>query len=228
MQQYREAIDTYRRIGDKAAESVAEFNLGQAYEDVPAIRNLDAAEAAYERSLDLRAPNDALGRAKCICEIGTVHHERCLEARKRKEPAETLLRHVQAAEKRYLEALRLCPKAALTALAPMHNSLANLYAQFGRLESAREHFEQAAQYFEKARNRFDAGQTRFNMALMYAQASESENRPSQQRAGLLRARAYAEAALRDFQHYQGRAAADEADTQGLLDQINQALAKLPE
>lgn len=40
--------------------------------------------------------------------------------------------------------------------------------------------------------------------------------------------AYAEAALRDFQRYQGRAAKDEADAQGLLDRINQAVANLPQ
>ncbi|MFL6213823.1 MAG: hypothetical protein ACJ74J_07985 [Blastocatellia bacterium] len=50
----------------------------------------------------------------------------------------------------------------------------------------------------------------------------------QQRAFLLRARAYAEAALRDFKHYQGRAAKDEADAQSLLDSINQDLAELPQ
>ena len=42
------------------------------------------------------------------------------------------------------------------------------------------------------------------------------------------ARAYAEAALRDYQHYQGRAAKEEANAQRLLDLINQALAKLPQ
>ena len=66
------------------------------------------------------------------------------------------------------------------------------------------------------------------LALMHAQATERENQPSQQRASLLRARAYAEAALRDYQHYQGRAAEKEARAQGLLDQINQDLAKLPQ
>ena len=66
------------------------------------------------------------------------------------------------------------------------------------------------------------------MAVTYSRASESEEQPSRQRSTLLRARAYAEAALHDFQQYQGRAAEDEARTQGLLDEINQALAKLPQ
>lgn len=154
-----------------------------------------------------------------------VHQERFLDARKRKEP--TLMRHAQAAEEHYLQGLQLCPKDALTELAPAHGQLGTLYSQVGGLDNAREHYEQAAQYFERIGNRFHAGQTRFNMALMYVRAAERENQPSRQRDSLLRARAYAEAALRDYKHYEGRAAQNEASTQGLLDQINQDLAKLP-
>ena len=210
-----------------AAEAITELDLGHSYLILPAIRDLNAAEAAYQRSLDLRDPNDALGRSTCLHQIGMVHYQRFLEARKRKGPAETLLQHAQAAEKHYLDGLRLCPKDALTDLAPMHGQLGSLYAEVGQLDSAREHYEQAAQYFEKAGNHLHAGHVRFNMAVMYVRAAENEDHPPQQRASLLRARAYAEAALRDFQHYQGRAAKEEAKTQGLLDDITQALAKLP-
>ena len=224
---YQEAIRICQRIEDKAGEAVVEFNLGHAYKNIPAIRDLDAAEAAYQRSLDLRATNDALGRARCTKQIGMVHHSRFLEARQRKEPVETLLRHAQAAEKHYLDGLQLCPKDALTDLSPIHNQLGVLYVEVGQFDNAREHFEQDAHYCEKAGNHFSAGQTRFNMATMYLQAARGEDQPHQQHASLLRARAYAEAALRDFQHYQGRAAQDEAKTQGLLDHITQALAKLP-
>lgn len=112
-------------------------------------------------------------------------------------------------------------------LAPIHNALGALYAEVGQVDNAREHFEQCAQYEEKTDNHFGAGRTRFNMAVIYAQAAEREDQPSQQRASLLRARAYAEAALRDYQHFQGRAVQEEAMTQGLLDDINQALVKLP-
>jgi tetratricopeptide (TPR) repeat protein len=224
---YQETLEIARRIGDKVAQAVAEFNLGHAYKDLPAIRDLDTAEAAYLRSLDLCNPNDTLARFLCFKQIGMVHYERFLEARQREEPRETLVLHAQAAEARYLEGLRLCPKDALTELGRQYNVLGSLYADVGQLDKAREHFEQATQYFEKTGNHFSAGLTRFNMALMYTQAAEREKQPSQQRAILHRARAYAEAALRDFQQYQGRAAAEEAKAQSLLDFINQALAKLP-
>lgn len=177
--------------------------------------------------MNLHDPNDALGRSRCITQIGIVHYGRFREARKREEPAETLQRHVQAAEAHYLEALGLCPKDALTDLAPIHLQLGILYGEFGQHENARKHWELAAQYSEKTGNRYRAGKARFNMAVMYVQASGRENQPSQQRTSLLRARDYTEAALRDYKHYQGRVAKHEADAQDLLDQINQALAKLP-
>jgi tetratricopeptide (TPR) repeat protein len=225
---YRESISHAQRISDKLGEVISEYNLGHAYMQLSAIRDLDAAEAAYRRSLDLVNPNDALGRSRCIKQIGMVHHERLHEARQHAESAETLLRHAEAAEACYLEALRLCPNDAPTDLAPIHVQLGNLYNAFGQLDSAREHYEQAAQYFEKAGNHFGAGQTRFNMAIMYAGAAEREEQPSQQRAFLLRARAYGEAALRDFRQYQGRAAADETDAQNLLNDISQYLARRPQ
>jgi len=228
LQHYQEAIRILRRIADKPAEAVAEFNLGHAYMQLPSIRDLDAAEAAYRRSLDLCDPNDALGRSKCIKQIGMVHHERFRDAREHEDPPDTLLRHVQAAQNHYLDGLRLCPKDALTVLAPIHGQLGTLYAELRQIEDARDHYEQATQYFEKMGDHLSAGSVRFNIALMYAQASQSQTRPSHQRDYLLRARAYAQAALRDFQHYQGRAAEKEANTQALLDKINKDLANLPQ
>ena len=204
---YEEAIRYAQRIEDTAAEAIAHFNLGHAYKDIPAIRNLDAAEAAYQRSLALLHPNDASGSqpdasSKSAWSITSDSDE----SRQRGEPAETVLKHAQAAEQHYLQALALCPPTALTDLGPIHNQLGILYDEVGQTEQAREHYEKAAQYFEQTGNRYDAGQTRFNMALMYLQAAEREATPARQRDLLHRAQAYAQAALRDFQHYQGRAA----------------------
>jgi len=228
LQSYHESLKIDRRIGDAAHGATIEFNLGHAYKHIPAIRDLDAAEAAYQRSLDLWDPSDALGRSACIMQIGMVHHERFRDALEHGEPEWTLLRHFQAAEERYIEGLRLCPKDALTDLAPTHSGLGALYDGGGQLNNARDHYEKALQYYEKAGDRFGAGKTRFNIAVMYVRAAGNEDQPSQQRDFLLRARAYAEAALRDYEHYQGRVTDREAKTQGLLDEINQDIAKLAE
>lgn len=226
MMYYQEAIAIYRKIGDKFVEAITEFNIGHAYKDLSAIRDLAAAEVAYQRSLDLHHPSDALGRMRCLSQIGLVHHERFREALKRRESNDALLLHVRSAEKYYLDGLRLCPEDALADLATVHGKLGAIYAEIGQRDVAREHFERSAQYEDKVGNPFGAGLTRFNMALMYSETVEREDPPVLQRANLLRARAYAEAALRDFRYYQGRAANDEADAERLLGHIGEALDRL--
>jgi tetratricopeptide (TPR) repeat protein len=228
IQHYHEAIRIFQRIQDKPAEAAIVFNLGHAYKDIRAIRNLDAAERAYRRSLELRASTDTIARPKTIKQIGMVHHERFREAVDRNEPAEVLLRHAQATENHYLEALRLHPKDAVSELGSMHASLANLYEEIRQHQNARKHFESAIHYMEMSGDRLVAGQTRFNMAFMYARADADKVSSTQYRANLERARAYAEAAFRDFQHYQGRAANEEAKAKGFLEHINKLIAMLPQ
>jgi tetratricopeptide (TPR) repeat protein len=221
---YQETIQYTQRIGDTAAEAAAHFNLGHAYKDLPAIRDLDAAEAAYRSSLTLMHPNDSVKRAVGLQQIGMVHHERFDAARGRGE-SDAALRHAQAAEQHYRQALALCPPSAVANLGPMHNQLGSLYDAVGQTELAREHYEKCIQYDEQTGDRFGAGQTRYNLALMYHDAAGREAAPARARDLLRRALAYAQASLRDFQHYQGRAAADEADAQGLIDDIRQALGE---
>jgi tetratricopeptide (TPR) repeat protein len=224
---FEEAIRYDQRVQDTAGEAAEHLNLGNAYKNIPAIRNLDAAEAAYQRSMALHNPNDVLGRSWCIKQIGMVHHERFRESRERGEPAATVLKHAHAAEQYYRKALVLCPPTALAAFGPIHNQLGNLHQEVGQTELAREHYERAVQYIEQAGDRYDAGQVRFNMAVMYLQATGHEATPTRQRDLLRRAQAYAQAALRDFKHYEGRAADWEGKAQQLLAHIAQALAKLP-
>ena len=224
VQHYEEAICQFQRIKATAEEAVIHFNLGHAYKNLPVIRDLDAAEAAYRRSLDAWAENDFLNRSKTYQAIGMVHHARFDEARERNAPEETVLQHAQAAETHYRRALALCPPTALADLGPIHNELGNLYQEVGQTELAREHYEKRVQLAEQTGDRYNAGGVRFNMALMYRDAAGRESAPAGRRDLLARARAYVQAALRDYQSYQGRAAADEADARGLLAEIEEALA----
>lgn len=224
---YEETIRYTRRIGDAAAEAVAHFNLGHAYLTLPAIRDLDAAEAAYRRNLELVDPDNEYERYTCLFQIGMVHHARFNESRQRGDPAETVLRHAQAAEGHYRQALALCPPSAVADLGPMHQTLGALYDEVGQIEPAREHYERAAQYFEQVGDRYGAGQTRYSLALMYRDAAGRESAAARRRDLLRRAAAYAQASLRDFQHpqYQGRLAADEADARRLIEGIARALGE---
>ena len=50
---YEEALDLAEQIGERAGAATCAFNLGTAYKDIPAIRDLDQAEHWYRRSLEL-------------------------------------------------------------------------------------------------------------------------------------------------------------------------------
>lgn len=225
--QFQEASHLCERISNATTQAVAEFNLGHAYMSLRSVRDLQAAEASYQRSLDLRAPQDSLGRAKCSLAIAAVHHLRFTEARAANGPETDLLRHANTALQHYQQALARCPQTAHTIIGPIHHQLGSLMADVCRWDEARDHYEQAVQCFEATGDRHRAGQTRFNIANMYLLASTHQPQPSGQRDYLHRAQAYAQAALRDFQHYEGRAVVDEAKAQGLLNIIAQELQALP-
>ncbi len=224
VEHYEEAIRLCERIDDNVGGARECYNLGLAYLLIPDIRDFDAAEAAFRRSLELDDPADALTRSLDIKQIGAVYHERLKEGVSRHDPAHSLEQHFRVAEEHYVEALDLCPASAIGERGPIHDALGLLYTLGGETEQAREHLELAVQCFEQTGDRYNAGQARGGIAIMYLQAVGGKSVPARQRDLLQRAQSYAEAALRDFQHYQGRAAADEARAQKLIDIIAQALA----
>lgn len=225
--QFQELILVAARIRDCTAQSIAEFNLGHAFKDLPAVLNLEAAEAAYKRSLALRASGDLLGRSQCLHQIALVYHKRFEEDREANAPEEMLCQNAAIAHQLYEQALANYPDSAKHDTGPVHGGLGNLLASLGRWNKARQHYEQAIQCFDTSGNCHGAGETRTNLAVMYLQASEHQPKPSGHRDYLHRSQAYARAALRDFQHYQGRAAAEEAKVQRLLDLLAEKLQALP-
>jgi tetratricopeptide (TPR) repeat protein len=208
---YQEAAELLERIDDQAAAAVAAFNLGHAYKDIPALRDLAQAEHWYRRDLELTDKSDYLGRAQTIMQLGQVARERFKEARAAGAAEAEQLQHLNAALNTYQQALALLPTNAVNDLAVAHNQLGIIYKDAGQMARALEHYQQSARYEEQQGNFYGAGQTRYNVALMLAQ----QNR-------LADARAYAEAALRNFQVYGSRAAAEIEETQRLLAAINQA------
>lgn len=226
VESYQEAIDIFRRLNGQAEVSIVQYNLARAYTYVKAIRNLDTAEALFLRSLELHAPKDAFGRSKCLTALGVIYCERLISVRNDAELAETFKEYARKSETFLLEALEICPGKAVTDLAPIHNSLANLYSELGQLDKAREHYSLDAYYEEAAGNRFGAGQTRFNLGLMYLEVAVKAADASQRSVNLERALSYAEAALRDFQYYKGRLPEYEAKAQSLINQIKQSATAL--
>ena len=65
-------MELLQRIGDRRAQASAAFNLGHAYDRVPALRDLDQAEQWYRRFLELLEEHDTLGRARGTGQLGNV------------------------------------------------------------------------------------------------------------------------------------------------------------
>jgi len=194
---YQEAVPLYQHIGDRPAEANAAFNLGHAYKNIPALRDLAQAERWYRRSLELRAEGDRLGRGKCHNQLGAVAYECFNEARAAKQPKAELERYLNAAAAFHRQALDLTPPDAVDDLAVTHNQLGLIYADAGDLDRALHHYREAVRYTEAAGNLYQAAKIRFNVAVALAQSDR-----------LVDAMDYARAALRGFQTLGDSATAD--------------------
>jgi tetratricopeptide (TPR) repeat protein len=202
---YKEALELLERIGDQAAAAICAFNLGHAYKDLPAHRDLSEAERWYRRSLELFDPGDRLGRGKCTGQLGYVALERFKDARTAGRSEEELLVVLNDAARWYHQALELLPEDAVDDLAVTHNQLGQVYRSAGDLDRALPNYQKSIRYMEVQGNVFGAAQVRFNVALALASVGRFAD-----------ALAYAEEALRGFVSYGERAGAEVAETQRLI------------
>ncbi|MFO1430198.1 MAG: CHAT domain-containing protein [Candidatus Competibacteraceae bacterium] len=212
VKQYEEALKLSESIGEKAGAATCASNLGHAYMTIPALRDLAQAERWYRRSLELHDEYDRLGRGQCLGELGHVAWERFQEARDAGKPETELLRHLNEAVQFYSQALELLPPNAVNDLAVTHNALGVIYDSAGDLDRALPHYREAIRYSEAAGDLYHAGMARFNVARALAQSGRFPD-----------AREYTLAALRNFETYGDRAAAEIEKTRQLLAQIESAL-----
>jgi len=208
---YQESLDLSEQIGERTGATVCAFNLGRAFMELVALRDLDQAERWCRRSLDLLDERDRLGRSRCLHQLGTVAQERLQEARAAGQPAEEILRHFNEAAGFFHEALALTPADAVSELAITHNQLGVNYRQAGDLDRSVEHYREAIQLHEQAGNPYGAAETRFNVAATFLIAGRRVD-----------ALEYAEAALRGFEIYGERAAELIEKTRGLIAMIRRA------
>jgi tetratricopeptide (TPR) repeat protein len=208
---YQESYELALRIGDQAGAAICAFNLGRFYTETPVSRDLAQAEQWYQRSLELRAEGDRLGRGRVQGQLGMVALERFKEARQAGEPEAVLREHWNAALQAYQQALDMTPPDAVDSLAVKHNQLGVIYHEAGQTEQAVAHYREAIRYCEQAGNLYDAGRWRENVALAYAQAGRFDD-----------ALLFARAALANFEQF-GPAAADLAErARGLVAEYEQA------
>ena len=208
----QDAIPICQKIGDKAEEAILAFNLGHAYKDLPALRNLDEAERWYRRSLELRAEGDRKGRAITVGQLGLVSYERFNDAKKEGKAEEELLKHLNAAVDYYQQALALLPPDAVDDLAVTHAVLGNIYGEVKDWDKCLYYCNESIKYYETEGNEFWAGNIRKNVAVWLAQNGRFTD-----------ALLYARAALRNFESYGGRAKDWEDKTKGLIGEIEKMM-----
>lgn len=202
---YREALSLLEKIDDNSAAASAAFNLGHAYKNLPALRNLDEAEGWYRSSLELRAEGDRKGRGGCMAQLGLVAYEQFNDARQAQKPNDELNKHLNAALGYYQQALMLLPPDAVDDLAVAHNQMGLIYVDAGNQERALQHYNEAVRYFEAAGDFYKAGGTRRNVAIALANSGRLSD-------GLL----YARAALRDFEKYGDATLKEQEEMKGLI------------
>jgi tetratricopeptide (TPR) repeat protein len=206
---FQEALELAQRIGDRAAEALVAFNLGNAYLAVPGLRDLDQAEHWYQHSLNLREDTDWLGRARLLGSLGGLALQRFQDARAASQSRPLLLlEHLNAAIRSYQQALDLIPPDDYETRAITEHQLGIAYSQSGEFGQALRHYQQAIQHEEARGNIFGAGQTRYNIALLL----EDDGRIGD---GLL----YARAALANFQQAGPGAASDAQAAEQLIGRL---------
>ncbi len=202
---FEEAMSLYRRIGARTEEGRLALTLGNAYKDVPGLRDLDQSQHWYEYSLEHREEQDHLGRAKSLWGLGNLAYERFQEAHVAGHPDAVLLQHLNDALHRYQQALPLIPADDAEDLAGLHHMLGLIYRYAGDTRQSLRHYQQAIQHHDTRGDSYGAGQTRFNIALLLDGDGRRDD-----------ALLYARAALRDFERVGPGASRDTAKTSNLI------------
>ena len=99
-----------------ARKAIVAFNLGHAYKDIPALRDLDQAEHWYQRDLRAaRRPRHPRPRARTTGQLGNVAYQRFIDARDAGEPAASSSPDTSTTPpSAYQQALELLPPDAVS------------------------------------------------------------------------------------------------------------------
>jgi tetratricopeptide (TPR) repeat protein len=183
-----EAVALRERLGERVLASEWAFELGAAYTETPAIRDLAQAERWLRRSLDLIPEEDPAAKADCLGALGRVAWERFNEARKGNAPESELRRHLGTARQYYQRALEHDRGEDWARLASHNQQLGHVSYSLGDIDRALPYYRESIRCDELQGNIFGAAHTRFNVAIALRDVDR-----------LAEARKYGRLALEEFE-----------------------------
>jgi tetratricopeptide (TPR) repeat protein len=207
---YQEALGLFQRIGGRQEEAQLAHSLGSTYLYVPGLRDLAQAEHWYQQSLRLSLGSDQLGQARSLGQLGAVALSRFYDARAAGEAEPVLREHLTAALGSYQQSLGLTPADDHETRAAIEHQLGAIYRRGGDTGQALRHYQQSLQHNEARGDIYGAGQTRYNIALLL----EGDGRIND-------ALQYGRAALDNYQQAGPGAAADAANAERLIADLEQ-------
>jgi tetratricopeptide (TPR) repeat protein len=210
MPHLKEAFALLQRIGDRSAEAQVAGSLGNAYLDVPRLRDLDEAEHWFRHSLNLRPDSDRHGRGMNLSSLGQVAIARFDDALAAGEAETVLLEHLNAALRSYQQSLDLTPADDHQRRGIRENQLGLIYWRAGEIYEALRHYQQSIQHKEATGDIYAAGGTRTNIAILLADDGRISD-----------ALRYARAALDNFQQVGPGAARNAERAQQLIADLEQ-------
>jgi tetratricopeptide (TPR) repeat protein len=205
---YQEALTLAQRIRDTAGEAMLATSMGNAYLDVPGLRDLDQARHWHQHSLDLKPEHNRVGRAKSLGSLARVAYGQFLETRAARQPVPVLLGHLNDALDGYHKALDLLPADDAEDLAAVHNQIGIIYSEARDTRRALHHYQQSIKFQEARGDIYGAGTIRQNIAVLL----RADDRPAD-------ALHYARAALHDFERIGPGAAQSAAQAQDFITEL---------
>jgi len=202
-------------IGDNDGLARAAFSLGNAYLNVPDLKDLNKVEQWYGQAWDLVGAENRHFRARILAQLGFVGYSRFQDALASGDPDESLHRDLLPGIDFYLRGLELLGEdSPVQDRLTFRNQLCVLYNNALHSDLAIPHCEEALRLAETARDPVRAAGARINIARALAQEGRLQD-------GLI----YAEAAKSQFELYVGKAAPELETTRTMINQINQRLGR---
>lgn len=166
---YRSALNLAERYSTSTFAAGLASNLGHAYQELT--HDLDAAEAAYDRALELTPTHDTRMRAVCLGALAGV----ALKRYSRMPPLPAYRRFLDRARALSEQSLQMLPADGVSDRAVIHNQLGLIYEHLEEYDKSLEHYGTAVTCADLEGELFHRLASRVNVAAMFVKVRQHHN-----------------------------------------------------